>query len=424
MLLWTMIADSNTGSSDIALRLPNTTVGLEWLRQFDPADRETATRVLASLTLVSHSAFERSLAALIFREAQNVKGPVALYATRELESYTDYFAAMADPDNPLAPHDAVAGGADLGSEARIAAIIRNLCKADPEKLLNHPSIETLRDTRAKAIFTVDDIIGSGKRTSGFIKSMWYSTSVASWHSRHQISFAVIAYSGTDFGVQTVKALKCRPDVKMVRNCPTFDALPWHQDIGEAITALFDRYGRRTSRPRMRFGFKNTMAALIFEHGCPNNVPSVLWAPAIVGGWHPLFPDRTVRPESASAFPPDIRARDPVAILADLSVDEDSELPPAVMGETPLGITTITVLALVARGVRSRSALSYATGYDASQCAALLDRCTARGYLTGTLRLTLAGRAELGESVRQEPRLNKLPSRGEDDYYPKQLRGSL
>jgi hypothetical protein len=416
------MANSTSDSKDIALRLPNTTAGQEWLGQFDPVDRETATRVLASLTLVSHSAFERSLSALILRKAEHVAGPVALYATRELEPYTDYFTSMADPDDPLASHDAVAGGADLGSEARIAAIIRNLCKADPDRLLNHPSIEMLRETRAKAIFTIDDIIGSGKRTSGFIQSMWYSTSVMSWHSRHQVSFAAIAYSGTDFGVRTVEALKCRPEVFIVRDCPTFDALPWHGEIGEAVTALCNRYGKRTSRPRMRLGFKKIMAALVFEHGCPNNAPSILWAPAGESSWHPLFPDRTVRPNSASAFPPDILARDPVTILGDLSDDEEPELPPAVMGESPLGIATITVLALVAQGVRSRVALSYTTGYDARECAALLDRCMARGYVTATLRLTAEGRAELSQSVRLEPKLNRLPPRGEDAYYPNQLRG--
>jgi hypothetical protein len=417
-----IMADLTSYADDMALRLPNTTAGRSWLGQFDAADRKTATRVLASLTLVSHSAFERSLSTLILREAEKVEGPVALYATRELEPDTNYFAAMAVAEDPQAPHDAVARGADLGSEARIAAIIRNLCKADPERLLNHPSLETLRESRAKAVFTVDDIIGSGKRTSEFIRAMWHSGSVMSWHSRHQIRFAAIAYSGTEIGIRTVKALKCRPSVVTVRDCPTFDALPWHDEIGEAVTALCNRYGRRTSKPGMRLGFRKTMVALVFEHGCPNNAPSILWAPALESGWNPLFPDRTVHPESASAFPPDIMARNPVAILADLSDEDEPELPAAVMGETPLGMTTITVLALAAQGVRSRAALGYATGYDARDCGALLDRCVARGYLTATLRLTAAGRAELGETIRPEARLNRLPPRGEDAYHPSQLRG--
>ncbi len=416
-----MKADSTSPADDIALRLPNTIAGKDWLSQFDAGDQATATRLLASLTLVSHSAFERALSSHILREALKVVGPVAIYATRELQPGTNYFEAMAKSDDPLAPHDAVAAGADLGSEARIAAIIRNLCKTDPSKLLNHPSLEKLRKTRAKAIFTVDDIIGSGKRTSLFIKAMWYSDSIMSWHSRNQIRFAAIAYSATTAGIHVVRTLRCRPEVIIVRDCPTFDELPWQAGIGEAITEICNRYGKRTSRPRMRLGFNNTMAALVFEHGCPNNAPSILWAPSGASGWRPLFPDRTVVPEVASAFPPDISARDPVAILKDMAV-EDTELPPALLGVSPLGITSMAVLALVARGVRSRSALSYATGYDALECGALLDRCVERGYLSPTLRITEAGRAELNKTGQRKPELNRVPPRGEDVYYPEQLRG--
>lgn len=413
--------DSHLGSTDFALRLPNTSAGKNWLGQFDVEDQETATRFLGALTLVSHSAFERELQSLVLSEANQIDGPVALYATREIEADTDYFATMADPDNPMAPLDAVAGGADLGSEARIAAIIRNLCKTEPAKLLNHPSLEMMRTTRTKAIFSIDDIIGSGKRTAGFLKAMWHSESVMSWHSRHQIRFTAIAYSGTVGGIASVRALRSRPDVVIVRDCPTFDALPWHDDIGDAIKKLCNRYGRRTSRPGMRLGFKQTMAALVFEHGCPNNTPSILWAPTIEGkDWRPLFPDRTVLPGAASAFPPDIMARDPVVIFKDLA-GQEAEVPPAILGEAPLGITTMTILALVAKGVRSRTALSYVTGYDARECGALLDRCIARGYLTASLRLTAAGRAELDASGRRGAKFNRVPPRGEDAYYPEQLR---
>lgn len=175
---------------------------------------------------------------------------------------------------------------------------------------------------------------------------------------------------------------------------------------------------------MRLGFNKTMAALVFEHGCPNNTPSILWAPSTENrDWHPLFPDRTVLPATASAFPSDIMARDPIATFQDLA-GEEAEVPPAILGDAPLGITTVTVLALVAKGVRSRTALSYVTGYDARECAALLDRCVARGYLTATLRLTAAGRAELDESGRPASKLNRVPPRGEDAYYPEQLRGHV
>ncbi|MBJ7437820.1 MAG: hypothetical protein JHD35_02180 [Sphingopyxis sp.] len=301
-------------------------------------------------------------------------------------------------------------------------MIRNLAKAYPDKLLNHPSLETLRAKRARAIFVVDDFIGSGKRTKEFITSMWHSPSIMSWHSRRQIKFHAVTYSGTAFGLWAVRALKCAPDVMIARDCPTFDDMPWREETRNAVRLLCDRYGRRTSRPGMRFGFRETMAALVFEHGCPNNAPSILWAPwTEKSGWRPLFPDRAVLPAQASAFPPDILARDPVALLSDLA-DNPEHVTMAVSGAPPLGITTTTVLALVATGVRSRAALSYATGYSSRACTELLDRCIARGYLTATLRLTAAGRAELAAAPDRGRRKLQVPPIGEDDYYPQQLRG--
>lgn len=416
-------ADLSSAANDVALRLPNTRAGQAWLDQFDAEDRQLAMRLLSALTLVSQSAFERALQTLILAEAAEIDGPVALYATRELAPDTDYFRDMANPADPMASIDAVGSGADLGSEARIATIIRNLCKTEPEKLLSHPSLERLRAERVRAIFTIDDIIGSGKRTASFLQAMWQSPSVMSWHSRGQISFSALAYSSTAIGEWRVRQLKSEPRVIVVRDCPTLDALPWHDEIGEAIRELCNRYGRRTSRPSMRLGFQKTMAALVFEHGCPNNTPSILWAPVSdKSEWKPLFPDRAVLPEAASAFPPDILARDPIALFSDL-MGAETEIPPALLGEAPLGNATTTVLALAAAGVRSRAALSYATGYEIRACAALIDRCIARGYLTATLRLTAAGRAELKETGwPTEP--DRVPPRGEDGYYPYQLRGPL
>ncbi len=406
---------------DVALRLPNTVNGKAWLSQFKNEDLELATRLLGALTLVSHSAFERALSRLLQDEAAKIEGPVALYATRETEPSDDYFQIHANAKDPFAPLDAAPRGADLGSEVRIGNMIRNLVKEQPGKFLNHPSLETLRKERAKAIFLVDDFIGSGKRTSEFITSMWHSPSVMSWHSRHQIRFFAIAYSGTRSGIEKLRRLKCAPRIRVHRDCPTFDDMPWRPETHEAVVALCQYYGGRTSRPRTRLGFGDTMAALIFEHGCPNNAPAILWAPlSRKHVWQPLFPDRAVRNEQASAFPPDILARDPVTLLADL-VDEPEEVTAAVSGAPPLGMATTAVLALVASGIRSRAALGYATGYDRRACTDLIDGCIARGYLTPTLRITAKGRAELRAAPDPGRRKLWVPPIGEDTYYPRQLR---
>lgn len=407
---------------DAALRLPNTANGKAWLSQFEDEDLELATRLLGALTLVSHSAFERALSRLLQEEAAKIKGPVALYATRETDSSNDYFQVHANAKYPFAPLDAAPRGADLGSEVRIGNMIRNLVKEQPSKFLNHPSLETLRKEQARAIFVVDDFIGSGKRTSEFITSMWHSPSVMSWRSRHQIHFVAIAYSGTKAGIERVRKLKSGPQIYIHRDCPTFDEMPWRQATRNAAISLCEHYGAHTSRRGMRLGFGDSMAALVFEHGCPNNAPAIFWAPKHPKRcWHPLFPDRAVRNEQASAFPPDILARDPVTLLSDLT-DQSEKVAAAVSGAPPLGITATTVLALVASGVRSRAALGYATGYDRRACTDLIDECVARGYLTPTLRITAKGRAELGAAPDPGRRRLWVPPKGEDTYYPHQLRG--
>jgi hypothetical protein len=302
-------------------------------------------------------------------------------------------------------------------------LIRNLAKTDPAKLLNHPSLETLRVERARAIFIVDDIIGSGKRTSDFLDTMWRSPTIKSWHSRKQIAFFSLSYTATEHGAAIVAGMPPRPVVDYVRDCPTLAAIPWRDEIKASIKDICRRYGRKTSRPGMMYGFRKTMAALVFEHGCPNNTPSILWAPPTdKNNWKAMFPDRSVLAPEASAFPPDVSGRDPVELFEDL-LDLEEDVPAAVTVTPTLGIATITTLALVAEGVRSRTSLSYATGYSANECTALLDRCVAKGYLTATLRLTAAGRQELASAGRLESKVKKLPSRGEDAYYPQKLRGS-
>lgn len=399
-----------------ATSLPQTELGQAWLAQFGLDDRPAAERLLTSLSLVSHSAFERAVTNHIVIESEKLDGPVALFATREIDPSEDLFV-QAD-HNGGESLDAVARGADLGSEARVVAIIRNLAKSRPDTFLNHPTIAKMRSERCRAIFVVDDFIGSGKRTSDFLTAIWRSPSVVSWRSLKWINFLSIAYSATSVGRARVARSATRPAIVVERDCPTFFEMPWTDEIKLSIEELCRIYGGRTSRRSMRLGFGRTMAAIVFEHGCPNNAPAILWAPASQR-WTPLFPNRSVAIEQASAFPPDIVGRTVAEIQADLSSKTSPVAPPRIH---PLGKNGVLALALLARGARSRASLAYATGLSAAACSTLIDRCTKRGYVTASLRLTPAGRAVLAEVFAKAPDANPVPQRGDDGYYPRQLRG--
>lgn len=398
--------------------------GRDWLAQFDYGDQENASRLIDSLTLVSHSEFERALSALILAHAATIEGPVALYATREMDPARSYFDQATSGAGPKTKNsqqiDAVASGSDLGSEARVAAMIRNLAKTDPNKILNHPSVSEMRSAKCRDIMVIDDFIGSGKRTSNFLNALWRDRSIQSWHSLGYIRFSAVAYSATQKGLARTRRLRFRPKVEIVRNCPTYSEMPWSKALRDALTKLCRKYAPRTSRPRMALGYGDTMAALVFEHGSPNNAPAILWAPfSDIKPWTPLFPDRTVLPAEASAFPPEIARRDPVSVLLDVG-QKRLALSGALSRRGEIGATVLVVLALVAKGVRKASALGYATGLSSQDCARILERCVKWGFLTRTHRVTASGLAEL-KYARQITPTTPIPPKGEDDYYPKKLR---
>ena len=398
--------------------------GSDWLAQFDYADREIASRLVDSLTLVSHSEFERALADLILTHAAAIDGPVALYATREVDPARSYFDQATSSVGPKGKNsqqvNAVGSGSDLGSEARIATMIRNLAKAEPKKFLNHPSVTDMRSAKCRVIVVVDDLIGSGNRTTEFLISLWRDRSIQSWHSLGYIRFSVVAYSGTQKGLARARRLHFRPHVEIVRSCPTYREMPWSKLLRDALTKLCRKYGDRTSRPKSALGYGDTMAALVFEHGSPNNAPAILWAPFTdKKPWTPLFPDRAVLPAEASAFPPEISRRDPVSVLLDVG-QKGVALSGALSRRGEIGTTVLVVLGLVAKGVRKASAVGYATGLSSKDCARILERCIKWGFLTRTLRITASGLSELRYARKIIPAM-AIPPKGEEDYYPKKLR---
>ncbi|MHC1944490.1 hypothetical protein IF803_08905 [Bradyrhizobium sp. UFLA06-06] len=389
--------------------------GKAWLNQFDVADVQHAEKALAALTLVSHTEFERSLSALIDRIASSFRSPVALFATREVDPAAPLFV------NRTTRPAAVDAANDLGSEARVAAIIRNLARAEPNKFLNHPSIEEMRLAKCPALICVDDFIGSGHRTSEYVNAIWKNKTIRSWTSFGWLRFHAVAYSATEGGRSLVESTKAKVQVTIERECPTFNALPWQSSLRKTIDRVFYKYAARTTYPFDPRGYDNTGATLVFEHGCPDNCPVIFWASsAATSIWEPLFPKRSVLPPEASAFPAGIPQRDPTATMIDVGQKKLAGSG-ALSRRGPIGIAVLTVMALAARGVRTRSALSHATSISARDCTRILELCVDWKFLTPKLRPTKAGLAELSYAKSLLPTYEKIPMIGENEYYPKQLR---
>ncbi|EMG7548318.1 hypothetical protein ACKGLS_003459 [Vibrio alginolyticus] len=415
-----------------AKKLIHTKQGKAWLEQFELVDREVATFVANKLTLVSHTEFERNLLKTLENIASSYGGRIGFFAVRELEKKQPPKSTLDDGIIPFYSQvnsddgisvNALSSSSDQGSEARIAQVIRQLCKAHPNKYLNHPTLESLRDNKCDAIIFVDDFIGSGNRVREFLTSFWIEPSVVSWLSGKQMKFHVVAYSGMEEGIASVERHRSKPSVSIYRDAPTYDSFLWDKSKKEKVKNVFSKYGRIANQKRknMWFGYKEGMGAIVFEHGCPNNTPAILWEPDFQGsGWKGLFPNRTISSEVASVFPPEIVSGDPIEIL--MEVGQVKLAKSGLLSRRgEIGKIFLTALALIAKGQRKRSTLSYATGLSVDDCERLMEKCIRCGFITVNRRLTPRGVAELNAVRRWRVRNFKPLDKGTNYYYPVQLR---
>lgn len=402
-----------------AKHLRLTKLGEAWLRNFDESDRPTAGELLASLTLVSHNEFERGLSQLVVGLAQKATGAVALFGARELPDGLDL-----EPTGSRTV-DATPTGADIGSEGRVASLIRGLCRSRPGKLLNHPTLHELRQQRVDVVLVVDDFIGSGNRCTEYINAVWKYPSIKSWVSYQVMRFAVAAYAGTADGLRHVQRHPAVPSVEFFRHCPTIKSLPWEQSRIDRVRDLCGRYAKSKKLCGPPLGYQWTGALLVFEHGCPNNTPALLWAKSKNdSSWQPLFPARSVDASVLSVFPPEIARRDPVHSLVEAGQKRIARSMRTVI-ERPLSADLIVALTLISRGRGRKESIADATGLTARGVENLLERCIAAGFISPLYRITEVGEKEL-RGIRTSAASSATASvpLGNDEYYPIALRSRV
>lgn len=414
-----------------ARKLIHTDRGKLWLEQFEPVDKELAIFIANNLTLISHIEFERNLTSTIEKVSDAYRGAVSFFSVRELERHfkENYYGYDIRPFYEQASSsdgksvNAFGSSSDVGSEARIAHIIRQLCKSKSKKYLNHPTLERMRETRCDAIVFVDDFIGSGNRVNDFLTSFWKERSVVSWLSGKQVKFHVIAYSGMEKGISRVENHRSKPNVTIYRDAPTFRDLCWGPKKMKSVENLFIKYAKKGGlKIGMRLGYEDGMASIVFEHGCPNNVPAVLWGDNDVR-WSGLFPERAILPETASVFPSELVAGDASAILS--QIKQEKMIRSGLLSRRgEAGRIFLMALALMAKGQRKRSTLSYATGLSVEDCERLIIKCIKWDFITDQRRLTPRGYAELNAAKKWKDKSFKSLDKGTDYYYPRQLRDHL
>lgn len=256
----------------------------EWLSQFQLPDKYLAEHMLRRLRYVSFSEQEQwiqeSIGTLL-DEIKEKEGRVGIAIFPVAKPFINKFNQDKDPK---LPND---------SGGRIAHSLKNVTRDLPEYVELGPRLESMRRRRVRHIIYVDDFIGTGDR---FIKS-WSSMvprSIKAWCSRGWCKIWVLSFAAHQEGINRI-AHRIRPITK--------DRIRAHITIGEslffqnrAMRALLWKYGFNLGSRQQIMGYGGLASPIVFQHGCPNNVPLILWARHKSGSrqkWSPLFPNRSV-----------------------------------------------------------------------------------------------------------------------------------
>ncbi|WP_256572594.1 MULTISPECIES: hypothetical protein [unclassified Pseudomonas] len=393
-----------------------------------------AEQLVDSILYCTLSEFKNNLIKLI-KTKLPLRQPSALFIERELQSTK---ATLPPPIykqkktlNPISKkkHKRAYGAAiqaikslrytsqDIGSEALTAHVASTLCRKNDRRFLLHPTAENVRNSKVRNFVILTDFIGSGDRARTLLDAMWNVASIRSWHSGKFIKFWVMAYSGTDIGVQNVCSHRFSPNVHIVNECPTL-----FNSFGEGkdeMIELCKKYGSFSKDP---LGWKKTAALLAFEHGAPNNMPAIFVSGKSRGAkkWTPLFPKRVTENLWRTA---EVDMSEVIShALDELNIPEISKSPRFRKSNTKNKSAFIILLAH-AQGKRRLAELRRVLPLSLDVLISAKDRAVSRGWLTRSGALTLAGHRAI-RLLRRQGRKNFVAPDPFASYYPTQLRAPL
>lgn len=302
---------------------------------------------------------------------------------------------------------------DVGSEGIVAALISKFCKANGSTCLSHPGPDKLREDRVRKIVIVTDFIGSGRRVSEMLDAFSKVATLQSWKSYRLISFHVVCYSATEWGLSTLAHHSSNPSVSVHIACPVIEEAFEGIELGE-IKQLCKKYPRTKSR--FPFGFNNTGSLIAFSHGIPNNAPQILHSS--VSDWKPLFEGRSTLASDLDAIADSselliqnsqrvLKIRDAKQILTDT--------------EGELWIHAMLTLDAVKKGHRTPTKLSARTQIPVLRVQQILQLAAEAGWLTPNASLTRLGQREIRWFKMFRSTVNNLAYPEGELYFPTQLR---
>lgn len=275
-----------------------------WLDQFDYLDRGFAEQLLCKMRYVTFEDFEKNLSHQVTKVLEEIEagdgsiGRVAIFPVRK----------------PLGKSgiDGKEEKADNDSSGRVAHMLRNLERANERRFELAPRVESMRAKRIRHVIFVDDFLGTGIRFTEFWQSN-VSSSVKSWGSLGWVKLWLVSYAAHGSGKSRVSSYVNQLHENSIR-C----YLPINKSfIGQRkeYRGLVEKYGALLYKNGASLGYGDIMSPVVFQHGCPNNVPGIFWGNGVklkrremrlgASCWKPLFPNRSISEDLYPLFTEDL-----------------------------------------------------------------------------------------------------------------------
>lgn len=191
------------------------------------------------------------------------------------------------------------------SSGRIAHSLKNIERNLPAYVELTPRLESMRQQRVKHIIFIDDFVGTGDR---FIKS-WRSTvssSIKSWSSRGWCKIWFITFAAHESGLKKIlHNVRALSDSQIKVNLKVNKSFMLEH---ESMRSVLKKYGAALGSPNQTFGYGGLASPIIFQYGCPNNVPLIFWLSPTKKkkvNWKPLFPNRSIPTKAYPLFKSDL-----------------------------------------------------------------------------------------------------------------------
>ena len=343
----------------------------EWLSQFPIENKPLARLLLSRLKFISRDDYSKWVNETIL-SLSGEKSVFALYSVRKLNhSGTLPYYWGEDKKSIYRP------GESQGSEDFVYSLISTLVRQNNKVLLDHPSLDELKNKKVRNYILIDDSIGSGDRVSEFINSMLKHPTFFSWWNLGWVKIHIISFSR--FSESENKILmnirgkdKAGNKIKKPSKITFTSRLVYHKNWinsrwGENYEQLIELCKNQTKIPSWaRLGYGEVFSNIIFYHSVPNNTPGVIWFEK--PNWKPLMPQRSV----------------PVWLINLLEMNDKINI------SYPRSDELLDTLRLIKRGVKKPSTIAQRLGVDVKYATNVLSHIKNMGFTDENTRLTHRG----------------------------------